>query len=270
MSRFPAVEDALFDASYFGRLQAAADHWWVEGMRQIGAAMLGAPRTGLEVLDAGCGTGALLPWLGRVAAPNRVHAVDFATPALQACRRFAMALDLAQASVTDLPFRSGRFDLVVSMDVLQHLTVAQETAALHETARVLRPGGRLLVRTNSAFGRGGVEEREDWRLYRPAMLRHALEAAGLHLVSLTSVNCLQGLWASAPRWRRSRAHGHGDSEHDCGQDRQAHGIGIPAAVHPLKNRVLLAFLQAEAWWLAHPGRRLPFGHSLYAVAARPA
>ena len=257
------MEQIEFDRSYFDRLEAARNHWWVQGMREIGAVMLGGPLAGLDVLDAGCGTGALLPWLAEAAAPGRLHAVDFAPGAMQACRRLEIPLDLAQASVTHLPFKDERFDLVVSMDVLQHVTAEQEEAALEETARVLRPGGRVLIRTNAAFGRSRVRERNDWRLYRPATLRAALEGAGLEVLTLTPVNFLQGLWASVPRLRRTDGHNEGHAAEDHV------GLGIPTPVHPLKNRALLGSLRAEAWWLSRPGRRLPYGHSLYAVAMRP-
>jgi hypothetical protein len=120
----------------------------------------------------------------------------------------------------------------------------------------------MLVRTNAAFGRAGVQERKDWRLYRPATLRAALERAGLEVVTLTPVNFLQGLWASLPRRQRTRGHSEDHAHHEHV------GLGIPTPVHPLKNRALLGSLRAEAWWLSRQGRRLPYGHSLYAVAMK--
>jgi SAM-dependent methyltransferase len=159
------------------------------------------------------------------------------------------------------------------MDVLQHLTTAGAAAAVAEMARVLRPGGRLLVRTNAAFGRRHVAEREDWRLYRPETLRATLCSSGLEVAALTPVNALQALWASVPRgWSRPRHEAHSNA---AGED--AHraewgvaGLGIPTKVHPVINTVLLGLLRLEALWLSRPGRHLPFGHSLYAVARRPA
>ena len=273
-----------FDVDYFDRLLAARDHWWVRGMQEVGASLLDRAAGGpadLRVLDAGCGSGALLPWLRERAGAHRVTAIDFAPAALEFLRRQRLDVDLLRASVTDLPFPDGHFDLIVSMDVLQHLTSDQEKAAAAEMRRVLRPGGRALVRTNAAFGRSGVEERPDWRLYRPGSLRAALESGGLEVERLTHVNALQGLWASLPRRPRphhhdhDHGHGHGDDHgHGGGDGERAEwgraGLGIPAPASPLKNRVLLGILRAEARLLARPGRSLPFGHALYAVARRPA
>lgn len=268
-----------FDPGYFERLEAARGHWWVLGMQRVGGALLAAAPGvtsggGLSVLDAGCGSGNLLPWLAELAGPARVRAIDFAAPALANCRRAGLDADFVQASVTALPIPDSTMDLVVSMDVLQHLTSAQERAALEEVVRVLRPGGRFLVRTNSGMGRSRVPEREDWRLYRPGSLRSALVGAGLEVQTLTPVNFLQGLWASIPRPRRA----HGDHTlqhspaHEAHQDvtgRPISGLSIPAPVGRVRNRLLFSVVQAEAWWLSRPGRSLPFGHSLYAVARRP-
>jgi SAM-dependent methyltransferase len=53
---------------------------------------------------------------------------------------------LARATVLALPFVDACFDLVTSFEVLYHRGVPDEGAALRETWRVLRPGGRLLLR----------------------------------------------------------------------------------------------------------------------------
>lgn len=256
-----------FDEAYFERLQAAAGHWWVQGTRQIGSAVLGPVAPAIDVLDSGCGSGANLAWLAGLAAPTRLQAVDLSAAALAWCRRLPVAVDLQQASVTALPFTDSRFDLVVSMDVLQHLTEAGAALALEEVRRVLRPGGRALIRTNAAFGRRRVPQRADWRLYDRAGLTSALISAGLRVERVTAVNALQGLWASLPRpQRRHRTPrpGHDHNSHE----NAGHGLGIPRPVPAGRNAILLALLRAEARWLAKPGRTLPVGHSLYAVASR--
>ncbi|MGH9149364.1 MAG: class I SAM-dependent methyltransferase [Acidimicrobiales bacterium] len=231
------------------------------------------------MLDAGCGTGALLAWLGRLAGTGRVTAIDLAPAGLAVCRRQQGAFDLGLASVVNLPFAEKSFDLVVSMDVLQHLTEIQADGALREMARVLRPDGRLLVRTNAAFGRGKVVQREAWRLYRRSSLGQALVKAGFDLELVTPVNCLQGLWASFagrthPQPNDHHLHNHPRAEgHDGPADAErpewgVAGLGLPSPVHPLKNRLLRNVLRAEAEWLRRVRRPLPFGHSLYGLARR--
>lgn len=257
------MTDPIFDEDYFTRLAQAGEHWWVRGMLDVGASILGEVGGPLSILDAGSGTGRNLEWLAELAGPGKVVAVDLATAAFAYGGRHGPATDVVQASVSQLPFADAVFDLVVTTDVLQHLTQEDEQRALGNMRRVLRPGGRLLARTNSSFGRGEVRQREDWRLYTTEGLRRALENAGFTVERLTPVNSLQGLWASLPRPR--------PTSDRLGKKPERHtGLGIPRPVPRWKNQTLLGLLRAEARWLARPGRRLPVGHSLYALARRPA
>src|SRR5688572_28801414 len=117
--------------------------WWYVGMRRIGEALLdGRLQPGLRILDAGAGTGGNLRWLGRF---GTAFGVDLAPEALHFCRERGLTT-VARASVTDLPYRDSTFDLVTSFDVIYHLGVADDVAALREAARVLKPHGTLLVR----------------------------------------------------------------------------------------------------------------------------
>jgi SAM-dependent methyltransferase len=251
------VGNEAFDDAYFTRLRAASGHWWVQGMREVGASVLGPVEAPAVVLDAGCGTGTNLPWLASLGGRNRVYGLDASVAALAQCRRAGVAADLLQASASALPFPDATFDLLVSLDVLQHLTEGDAVRAVAEARRVLRPGGRILVRTNAAFGRRRVPQRADWRLYTRSGLARALTAAGLVVERLTAANALLGVWSSLRRPTRSRAVG------------TPHGLGIPQPVPARRNRLLLELLRAEARWLARPGRHLSVGHSLYAVARRP-
>jgi len=263
----------LFDDSYFQRLAAARSHWWCQGMQLIGASLLGETRSGLRVLDAGCGTGASFEWLRPLAGVHPVYASDVAWPAVQACHRTADASVVVQASITDMPYPDGFFDVVVCADVLQHLTRPQATRALAEVYRVLRPGGRVVIRTNAAFGRQAVHERDDWILYRPETLRQELEGSGMKVTRLTSVNMLQSLWASLPR-RRPHSHVHPPAQ-ESGATHVHHaqdgvcGLGLPTPAHPAAQALLLGVLRLEARWLSGDRRTLPFGHTLVAVAQRP-
>lgn len=260
-----------FDEGYFERLQAAAGHWWVRGMREVGAAILGPVATPADVLDLGCGSGANLAWLAGLSQPKRVQAIDRSEAALDYCRRLNEPVDLQRASATALPFGEACFDLVVSMDVLQHLTEGDAALTLAELRRVLRPGGRALIRTNAAFGRRRVPQRADWRLYDRSGLATELAQAGLRIERISAVNTLQGLWTSLPRPVLSLPGARrGPADHDSAQKATSrHGLGIPRAVSARRNRAMLALLRVEARWLTRPGRHLPVGHSLYAVASRP-
>ncbi len=99
---------------------------------------------GQNVLDAGCGGG----WLTRVAAAAgaRVTAVDLSPAMIAGARDLdgGAGAGYHVANLCDLSlFQDGAFDLVVSHCCLQD--VQDHRAALRELARVLRPGGRLIL-----------------------------------------------------------------------------------------------------------------------------
>jgi len=258
-----------FDEDYFSQLLAARRHPWAVGMLQLGADMVGTIDRSARVLDAGCGSGAALPWLHE-STDGPVVAFDFAETALTFCRRADPSQVLARASVEHLPYRDQTFDLVTSADVLQHVPVAVAERAVVEVARVLKPGGRFLVRTNAAFGRADLAERDDWHLYEASRLHAELTAAGLEVERLTHANTVAALMATArnrlAHLRRAPA---GPVEHHPDGADEHVGIGIPAPATGLRRALLAASLGAERRYLRSPGRSLPWGHTLIAVARRP-
>lgn len=100
-----------------------------------------------SVLDVGCGTGALLRTLAdRLPACVALSGVDPA-PAMLEVGRAALGqrsrVWLVGAVAERLPFRDASFDLVVTTVSFDHWT--DQPAGLGEAARVLRPGGRLVL-----------------------------------------------------------------------------------------------------------------------------
>ena len=94
-----------------------------------------------RLLDVGCGGGHLLS--AARARGWRGVGTDLSHVACVAARETAAA-PIAQAEATALPFRDGALDAVTLVNVLDHTAAARRT--LHEAARVLRPGGLLVVR----------------------------------------------------------------------------------------------------------------------------
>ena len=128
----------------YGRMYEAEERqWWYAGMRAISGALLDKHLAGggHHILDAGCGTGNNLV---HFRARGRPVGVDLSEDALRFCRTRGVLA--ARASVLALPFGGSVFDLVTSFDVLYHRWVEDDRAAVAELARVLKPGGLLLVR----------------------------------------------------------------------------------------------------------------------------
>jgi|SRR4051794_28087419 len=101
-------------------------------------------------LDAGCGDGRYLAAL-EGDLPERVAGVDIAERILETARARAPRAELRQANLESLPFGDVAFDLVLSSQVIEHVLDAPAAAA--ELARVLRPGGRLVISTDNADNR---------------------------------------------------------------------------------------------------------------------
>jgi SAM-dependent methyltransferase len=101
---------------------------------------------GAPVLDAGCGNGSLALQLARIG--YRVTGVDLSDLQLERARAKgelapAGRIEVAQGSLTALPFPSGAFAGAVSGEVLEH--IPEDHAAMREIARVLAPGGVLVA-----------------------------------------------------------------------------------------------------------------------------
>jgi SAM-dependent methyltransferase len=121
--------------------------WWYRGMRKILFGMIEPLLAGRRVgraLDAGCGTG----YMAHVCSRRygwQMFPADLDREGLRYAR--SLELDcLAQADLRALPFCDGAFDLVMSLEAIVYLRRGEEEAAVKEMARVLAPGGLLVLR----------------------------------------------------------------------------------------------------------------------------
>jgi len=97
-----------------------------------------------SVLDLGCGTGLFLERMASRYPAARLFGVDASRDMLAMARRKGMDRTcLVEGDLAELPFGDGQFDLVVSSSVLHF--VDDWKRAVTECARVVRPGGRVVI-----------------------------------------------------------------------------------------------------------------------------
>lgn len=105
---------------------------------------------GARVLDAGCGAGRMSRYLADRGA--RVDGVDLSPGMVAMARRDHPDLTFGVASLSDLPFSDARFDGVLLWYSVIHTPPPGQPRIFAEAARVLRPGGHVLVGFQSGQG----------------------------------------------------------------------------------------------------------------------
>lgn len=162
-------------------------HWWFRGRRTVYLGLLRHQLGGLRpkrVLDLGCGVGGFLAGLAQIG--ERVLPTDMDRASLAICRERGFPAVLSDGYA--LPFADEGFDLVCLFDALEH--IPDEARALSEVARVLAPGGRVVISVPAYQFLYANNDRvaRHCRRYTRARLRQALESAGFALERNTHTN----------------------------------------------------------------------------------
>jgi SAM-dependent methyltransferase len=169
--------------------QLEREHWWFRGRRAVYlgliAELLGTSRP-RRALDLGAGVGGFVEGLRELC--DDVVAVDVDARGLADCRR--RGARPLRAAGSALPFADGSFDLVCLFDVLEHL--ADDSAALVEVARVLRPGGLCFLSVPAWPLLFAENDRvaQHHRRYRRGALARQCARAGLVVERNTHTNAL--------------------------------------------------------------------------------
>jgi SAM-dependent methyltransferase len=134
-----------------------------------------------RILDAGCGNGRYSRFLLRHADPDATLTGFDLSPGMLARARKRLKSNRVRhvvADLTRLPYPEGHFDAVVCGWVLEHLP--DPRPGLRELARVLRPGGKLLLMATEDTFTGALCSRM-WhcRTYNRAQLRQVCAECGL-------------------------------------------------------------------------------------------
>ena len=245
--------DRLLELTY----RAEQSHFWFRGFRQYMKPALARATAGVarpRILDCGCGTGSNLEMLAPYGA-----AVGFDLTRIGTAFAKSHGHRVAQGSIGDIPFRSGAFDLATSFDVFQVLPDDVERSAIREMARVLKPGGWILLHVAALqilHGRHSVLS-EEKRRYTSSRLRSLVEGAGFRVERLTFDHfSLLPIMLPVRAWHRLTAK---DGVVAAGEGE----ITVPMA--PV-NAALTALVSLEA--LALRAVDMPIGSSLMCLARK--
>jgi ubiquinone/menaquinone biosynthesis C-methylase UbiE len=167
--------DALAD-TYAAR--QSADERTVRILGDVFESLAAADR----VLDAGCGHGE--PVLRRADAVATAVGLDLSRRQLQIAAETVPTAPLVHGDMTSLPFRDSLFDAVVAHRSVIHVPLSDHRAVFEEFARVLGPGGKLLLseapeereRTTDDWLDSGAEMR--WEMAGADATREGLRAVG--------------------------------------------------------------------------------------------
>ena len=117
-------------------------HWWFNAKRQYINIVLKKffkNKSGLKILDVGCGTGAVIEYL-RLKNQQAIG-VDASDIAIDYCRQKNLPVEKSEAHKTK--FSGETFDVVLALDLLEHLENPEE--AIKEMKRILKQGGLLIA-----------------------------------------------------------------------------------------------------------------------------
>lgn len=158
-----------------------ANHWWFVGRRKLFAAEIA--RAGISnearVLDIGTSTGTNLRML-RELSYRHVTGLDFSQDAIRFCEEKGLG-PVRQGDVCAMPFADESFDLVLATDIVEH--VDDDRQALKEIARVLAPGGTVLITVPAFQALWGLQDdvAQHKRRYTQKMLAEIVAGAALQM-----------------------------------------------------------------------------------------
>ena len=237
---------------YRRMFEAEERQWWYAGQRAVALALFEpwARDRRLLLLDAGCGTGFNLVALARF---GPTLGIDLSEDAIAFCRE--RGVRAVRGSVLRLPFRAAAFEAVTSFDVIYHDWVGDDRAAVAEMARVLRPGGALLVRVPALELLRGAHDAEvlTRRRYTLGELRALVAGCGLRVQRSTYCNSLLFPLLLARR-TLDRLLGR-------------HGSDVGFLPPPLES-LFRSVMEFEAFCVRH-GLRFPLGASAVVLATKP-
>ena len=120
-------------------------YWWYRGLHELVGTYVAhcAHNAGISlmILDAGCGTGRMMEL---VQGYGSVEGVDYSQEALKFCAYRGLRSVASQDLTTWIP-PQGKYDIIISLDVLCHRAINDEEEVYGKFFQALKPGGMLIL-----------------------------------------------------------------------------------------------------------------------------
>lgn len=171
-------------------------HWWYAARRSLLADYVSDLRPG-RAIDVGAGAGGNTQVLRDLGW--QTSAVELSPVGAAIARE--RGINVVRADARTLPFPNDSFDLLVSMDLWEH--VEDDRQAAREAGRILRPGGLALIAVPCDMSLWSAHDVavNHVRRYERDQLVDLITSVGLEVVSVESWNVLLR-WVA--KWRRGR------------------------------------------------------------------
>jgi SAM-dependent methyltransferase len=237
---------------YSQLMRLGETHWWFIGTRDLLFSSVSRRlSSGKPILDVGCGSGLMMK---RFAGAGRVFGIDKDQGALTHCRSVGFER-LCRGDVTELPFQSGAFGLVVAADLLEHCE--DDASALGELFRICAPGGILLASVPAHGALWGPHDvaLHHKRRYSKRELIAKVEAAGFSIERVSYFNSVLFVPIALMRLTMAKLRPRGP------QDRIKYYENLR-----LLGRLLLAIMRLEERLLGFVN--MPFGLSILLLASK--
>jgi cyclopropane fatty-acyl-phospholipid synthase-like methyltransferase len=168
-------------AARYAALEAERSAW--PRLRRLEPILAELP-PGSPVLDVGCGDG--IPALAAIAERHVATGIDISATQSKRASQNVPAARVLNGDIAAQDFRANTFAAIVAFYVLEHLPREEHGPLLGRFARWLRPGGHLLLTTESGDEPGTVGEWLDVPMYFSQFdekrTTELLEAAGFDAI----------------------------------------------------------------------------------------
>lgn len=163
-----------------------------------------APDRNVRILDLGCGHGAFIYFLQQAGYQN-IHGVDVSSEQVALAHKFGINVveqqDIGSYLTT---VQDETVDVVLLMDVLEHLSRQELFDMLDEVFRILRPGGKCIAHVPNAAGLYGLQVRygdlTHEMAFTPKSAQQAFSTLGFHYVQCFEDKPVVHGIVSAMRW----------------------------------------------------------------------